>query len=90
VTATVQFPDGHTETDTFPYLWTYANGEAEDPWSTTNLQHNPNEVVNLVLPPPGTDTSGYPPLIRYILDHTRPDGRTDLADCPNHTPLPLH
>jgi hypothetical protein len=88
VSATVQFPDGHTETDTFPYRWTYAYGERDDPWSATNLKHN--EDVLLVMPPPGTDTSTFPPLIKYILDHTRPNGTTVLESCPNETPLPMH
>jgi hypothetical protein len=89
ITATVQFPDGHTETDTFPYAWTYENGERDDPWSATNLAKR-NFDIPLIFPPPGTDTSGYPPLIKYILDHTRPNGTTVLEPCPNQTPLPAH
>lgn len=89
ITATVQFPDGHTETDTFPYGWTYENGERDDPWSSTNLAKQ-NFDIPLVFPPPGTDTSTFPPLIRYILDHTRPNGTTVLAPCPNQAPLQAH
>jgi hypothetical protein len=89
ITATVQFPDGHTETDTFPYTWTYANGERDDPWSSTNLAKQ-NVDIPLVFPPAGSDTSAYPPLIRYILEHTRPNGTTVLEPCPNQPPLPTH
>jgi hypothetical protein len=89
VTATVSFPDGHTETDTFPYAWTYANGERDDPWSSTNLA-NKDFDIPLVFPPPGTDTSTFPPLIRYILDHTRSNGTTVLEPCPHAAPLPAH
>jgi len=89
VTATVQFPDGHVETDTFPYTWTYQNGERDDPWSSTNLS-NHNLDIPLIFPPPGTDTSSFPPLIKYILEHTRPDGTTLFEPCPNQTPLPIH
>jgi len=89
ITATVQFPDGHTETDTFPYTWTYQDGERDDPWSSTNLA-NHNLQVRLIFPPPGTDTTSFPPLIKYILDHSRANGTTVLEDCPNQTPLPTH
>jgi hypothetical protein len=89
ITATVQFPDGHTETDTFPYTWTYHDGERDDPWSSTNLP-NHNLSVRLIFPPPGTDTASFPPLIKYILEHSRPNGTTVLEDCPNQTPLPTH
>jgi hypothetical protein len=89
ITATVQFPDGHTETDTFPYTWTYQNGERDDPWSATNLTKQ-NVDVPLIFPPPGADTTLYPPLIKYILEHTRPNGTTVLEPCPNETPLPIH
>ncbi len=89
ITATVQFPDGHTETDTFPYSWTYENGERDDPWSATNLSKQ-NLDIALVFPPPGSDTSSYPPLIKYILEHTRPNGTTVLEPCPNQPALPAH
>lgn len=89
ITATVQFPDGHTETDTFPYSWTYEHGERDDPWSSTNLAKQ-NVDIPLLFPPPGADTSAYPPLIKYILDHTRTNGTTVLEPCPNQAPLPAH
>ena len=80
VRATVSFPDGHTESDEFPYRWAYAD-PANDPWSRQNL---PDErfVTRVQLPAPGTDTSRFPDVIRYILDHTRSDGTTVLQECP--------
>jgi hypothetical protein len=81
VEATVTFPDGHHESARFPYLWTYPNGEQTDPWSDTNLK-NPNFITTLRFPPPGADTSTYPPLIQYILTHTDSQGYTNLHPCP--------
>jgi hypothetical protein len=43
---------------------------------------NPNFTTRVQLPPSGTDTSSYPELIRYILNHTRADGTTILQECP--------
>ena len=80
VRATVTFPDRHTQTDEFPYRWPYAD-PADDPWSARNMP-NPNFVTRVELPPPGTNTSRYPDVIRYILDHTRSDGTTVLQECP--------
>ena len=81
VQATVTFPDGHKETARFPYSWVYPDGERTDPWSQTNLR-NPNFETTLQLPPPGSDRSGYPALIQYILMHTDMAGYTDLPECP--------
>ncbi|GAC1419497.1 MAG: hypothetical protein NVSMB5_11440 [Candidatus Velthaea sp.] len=85
VNATVSFPDGHTETAFFPYKWVYPDGERTDPWSNTNLRDHPGDDFEIVAqtPPPGSDTSGFDPLVRYILSHTGPDGRTNLGPCPN-------
>jgi hypothetical protein len=80
VRATVSFMDGHTETAEFPYKWVYPNGEQNDPWSSTNLK-KPDFEIPMQLPPVGAATN-LPPLIAYIVKHTRPDGFTDLQDCP--------
>ncbi|GAC1407833.1 MAG: hypothetical protein NVSMB64_15180 [Candidatus Velthaea sp.] len=90
VYAIVSFPDGHTETAFFPYKWVYPDGERTDPWSNTNLKEHPGDDYEIVAqtPPPGSDISGYEPLIRYILVHTGPDGHTNLGSCPNAGPPP--
>lgn len=80
IEATVSYPDGHSESDVFPYPWVYQNGEQDDPWSNTNLKRD--VPIPLVFPPPGSDATSFPPIIKYILDHTRPDGTTVLSDCP--------
>jgi hypothetical protein len=80
IVATVTFPDGHTQSDEFPYRWAYAD-PADDPWSSINMS-NPDFPTRLQQPPPGTDVSRYSETIRYILNHTRSDGTTILQDCP--------
>jgi hypothetical protein len=82
IRATVRFPDGHTEAAEFPYPWIYPDAADTDPWSSRNIA-NPDFPARAQLPPPGADTSRSPELIRYILNHTRPDGTTVLQDCPN-------
>lgn len=81
ISATVTFPDGHTESADFPYKWVYPNGELNDPWSDTNLKKG-DYAIALQTPPPGADIPSFPPLIQYILKHTGPDGLTDLPPCP--------
>jgi hypothetical protein len=79
VRATVHFSDGRTNVAEFPYAWVYAN-EADDPWSQRNIR-NLHFITRAKLPPSGTNEEQYPDLIRYILDHTRPDGTTVLQAC---------
>ncbi|HZO93303.1 MAG TPA: hypothetical protein VFB22_05995 [Candidatus Baltobacteraceae bacterium] len=88
IEAKVSFRDGHTETAMFPYKWVYPNAEQTDPWSDTNLKRSDVYLIPLQTPPPGTDPSTLPPLIQYILKHTRTDGMTDLPDCPSPAPHP--
>jgi len=83
IRATVTFPDGHTETEEFPYNWVYPNGEQNDPWSDTNLKKG-DFSINLQTPPPGSDISSYPPLIQYIIKHSDASGFTDLPPCPKN------
>jgi hypothetical protein len=80
VNATVTFPDGHKEDANFPYTFVYAD-PGSDPWSQQNLP-NPNFPTHVQQPPPGTDTTRYPDVIRYVLSHTRSDGTTVLQECP--------
>ncbi len=87
ILATVTFPDGHTESAMFPYKWVYPNAEQTDPWSDTNLKKGDFRIA-VQPPPPGNDPSTFPPLIQYILKHTKSDGLTDLPDCPTSAPHP--
>jgi len=80
VEATVTFPDGHTERAAFPYRFAYAD-PSQDPWSPQNMSDE-NFPAHVQPPPPGTDTSRYPEVISYVLDHTRDDGTTVLQECP--------
>jgi len=86
IRATVHFRDGHTESAVFPYEWVYPNGEQTDPWSATNTRLHANDPVRAQLPPPGSDLRRLTPLIRYIIDHTTPNGRTLLEECPSSRP----
>ncbi len=81
VQAVVTFPDGHQESARFPYPWIYPNGEQNDPWSDTNLKKGDFDIT-LQTPPPGADTSSFPPLVQYILKHSNPQGYTLLPKCP--------
>ncbi len=81
IRATVHYPDGHAESQDFPYAWVYADWMNTDPWSPVNVRKN-DLTVAAQLPPPGTDTHRYNDVIRYILDHTGPTGHTLLQPCP--------
>lgn len=74
------FPDGHTESAELPYPWIFPNGEQTDPWSATNLRRG-DFAVTLQLPPADADFKTFPPLIRYVLQHTTADGYTNLIGC---------
>jgi hypothetical protein len=82
IQTTVHFPDGHTESEDFPYPWVYADYMDTDPWSPINVRKT-NLVVFAQLPPPGADVQRYPEIVRYVLDHTKPNGGTVLAPCPH-------
>ncbi len=82
IRATVHFPDGHTASDVFPYVWVYPDATDTDPWSPRNLR-DPDFPARAQLPPPGADLRRYPAVIRYIIEHTRADGTTVLQECPN-------
>ena len=80
IVATVTFPDGHQERAEFPYRWPYTD-PADDPWSPRNIAST-SFFTRVQQPPPGTNTSRFPEVIRYILNHTRGDGTTVLQECP--------
>jgi hypothetical protein len=79
------FADGHSEIAIFPYVWVYRDGERTDPWSNTNLRQR-DFAVALQLPPRGTDTSAFPALIRFVLDHTDRNGYARMPNCPRSGP----
>lgn len=81
IRAIVHYRDGREATGTFPYPWVYPDGERSDPWSQVNLLFARHAPVAAQLPPPGSDPAGFPPLIRFVLDHTTPQGRTVLESC---------
>jgi hypothetical protein len=88
---TVTFPDSHKEKVLLPYPWTFSNPEQTDPWSATNVRLHPDEAVVMVLPPAGTDTSSYAPLVKYVLAHTNAGGFSTMIPCPlaaSPTPAP--
>ncbi len=78
--ATVHFPDGTTDTGTFPYEFAYAT-EAIDPFAFQNI-NKPDMLALVQLPPPGTDMSGASAVIAIVLKHTGPDGLTNFRECP--------
>lgn len=80
VRATVAYPDGHKESQEFPYRFAYSD-PADDPWSKVNLP-NDKFPTRVQLPPPGANTARYADVIRYIIDHTRQNGLTTLQECP--------
>ena len=82
VRTTVHFPDGHEQSDDFPYPWVYSDYLDTDPWSPINVRKT-NLVVLAQLPPPGADTRRYPDIVRYVLDHTNAHGGTVLQPCPH-------
>ncbi len=82
VRTTVHFPDGHEQSDDFPYPWVYTDYLDTDPWSPINVR-KANLVVLAQLPPPGADTRRYPDIVRYVLDHTNAHGGTVLQPCPH-------
>jgi hypothetical protein len=80
----VNFPDGHRESLILDYPFYYPN-EAASPWADRNL-HNANVPTMMQAPPPDRAATE-PPLVQYVLQHTR-DGFTLLRDCPAATPSP--
>jgi hypothetical protein len=81
IRATVHYPDGHSDSEEFPYPWVYSDWMDTDPWSPINVRRS-NTVVFAQMPPPGSDTRRYNEVVRYILDHTNPNGSTVLQPCP--------
>jgi hypothetical protein len=77
----VEYADGHQESAKFPYPWVY-NSDRADPWSVQNLRDHPNMAIPAQTPPPGVDMSAADPVVKYVLVHTTPEGKTLLPLCP--------
>jgi hypothetical protein len=85
IAARFTFADHHYESAVFPYPWVYGDAELTDPWSITNQRRGDFHFA-MRMPPRGTDTSAYPPLIRYLLAHTNAAGYGHLPNCPAYGP----
>ncbi len=77
----VHLRDGKTADDDLHWAFVYPNDNA-NPFSQV---HRGNEIpVLLQLPPPGYDlASNQQPWTVFAVQHTRPNGYTDLPACPD-------
>jgi hypothetical protein len=75
----VHFADGSLQSTILDYPWYYTS-EAANPWSDANLK-DPNFPTRLQTPPP-EKLGGEPPLVKYVIAHSTPDGMTLLKECP--------
>lgn len=79
----VHFSAGTSQSMILDYPWYYSS-EAANPWSDQNLK-DPNFPTRFQ-PPPAGKVAGEPPLVKYVMERSTPDGMTLLRDCP--TPAP--
>lgn len=79
----VHFGDGTSQSVLLDYPWYYAS-EAVNPWSDQNLR-NPNFPTRFQ-PPPSAKALQEPELVKYVVQHSTPDGMTLLKDCPTPGP----
>ena len=79
----VQFADGASQSLVLDYPWYYSS-ESANPWSDENLR-DPNFPTRFQ-PPPQNKVGNEPELVRYVMDHSTPEGLTLLRDCPSPTP----
>jgi len=75
----VDFPDGHAESVLLDYPFYYATA-SENPWSEQNLA-DPDFPTRFQTPPPAL-AAQEPPLVRYVIAHSNPNGTTMLQECP--------
>ncbi|MBV9232616.1 MAG: hypothetical protein JO030_01125 [Candidatus Eremiobacteraeota bacterium] len=75
----VHFADRSLQSILLDYPWYYPS-EAANPWSGQNLR-DPNFPTRFQ-PPPSEKLASEPPLVRYVIAHSTPDGMTILKDCP--------
>jgi len=75
----VHFASGSTQSVILDYPWYYVS-EAANPWSDANLK-DPSFPTRFQTPPP-EKLGGEPELVRYVIEHSTPDGMTLLKGCP--------
>ena len=83
VRISVTFSDGRRESVILDYPFSYAN-EAADPWSPRN-RIIPSFPTTMQTPPPNLAKTE-PPLVRYVLAHSTPQGTTLLPPCGERRP----
>lgn len=79
----VMFSDGRRESVILDYPFSYAN-EAANPWSPRN-RNVPSFPTTMQTPPPSL-AKNEPPLVRYVLAHSTPQGTTLLPPCGERRP----
>ena len=70
----VNFPDGTEQLQVLDYPFYYAS-KADDPF----MQNTKEAVFQF---PPADKRDGEPPLVQYVMAHTRANGTTVLKECP--------
>ncbi len=83
VRMSVHFAGGSTQSMILDYPWYYAS-EAANPWSDRNAR-DPSFPMRFQSPP-AEKVAGEPPLVKYVMERSTPDGMTLLRDCPTATP----
>lgn len=75
----VHFADGSSQSMMLDYPWYYPS-EAANPWSDENLR-DPNFPTRFQAPP-AAKLDVEPDLVKYVAQHSTPDGMTLLRNCP--------
>jgi hypothetical protein len=75
----VHFADGSAQSMLLDYPWYYPS-ESANPWSSRNV--NDPDFPTRFQPPPSERIGGEPQLVKYVIDHSTPEGATLLNDCP--------
>ncbi len=81
----VHFADGSAQSMVLDYPWYYPS-EAANPWSDRNL--NDPRFPTRFQPPPSEKIADEPQLVKYVMEHSTPEGTTLLRDCPEAPPTP--
>jgi hypothetical protein len=75
----VHLADGSSQSMILDYPWYYPS-EAANPWSDRNVR-DPNFPTRFQ-PPPTDKIAEEPQLVKYVIEHSTPEGVTLLNDCP--------